>query len=210
MTALYVLLIVAAVIALIIFIPVDVVFSVSYLEKKSDIRLTLKYFPVRIKILPQDKKDGEEKKKPDKPKEKKEKKEKEKKPLSKKIELARTVFDETKQDIVNLIHHLFMHTLMVKKFYITAKIGTGNPMFTGIAYGGANAFIYGLLAFIDHHTKLDKWNVELDTDFDSFVIDAKADLIVRTRIAYVISLGFKAALLLLKILRINRRINKNG
>lgn len=211
MTALYIILAIVAVIALIIFIPIDAAFSVAYIEKNADIKLTVSYFPVKIKILPAKKKEDKPKEEePPKEEEEKEKKPKEKQTLSKTIEFARAVFEETLDDILHLIYHLFAHTLRVRKFFITAKIGTGDPMYTGIAYGAANAFIYKLLGFIDRHTKLDKWNVDLDTDFDSFVIDASADLVIRTRIAYILKLGFMAALILFKIYRINRRIKKNG
>ena len=209
MTALYIILIIVAVIALIIFIPIDISFAISYIEKNTDIKLTVSYFPIKLKILPAKKK--EEKPEDDK-KEKnpKKEKEKEKQPLSKTIEFAKAVLEETLDDILGLIRHFFAKTLRVRQFLISAKIGTGDPMYTGIAYGAANAFIYELLGFIDHHTKLDKWNVQLDTDFDSFVIDADASVIVRTRIAYILKLGFMAALILIKILKINRRIKKNG
>ncbi len=52
MTAVYIVLITAAVIALIIFIPIDAAFSVSYAEKNADVRLTVKYFPIKLSILP--------------------------------------------------------------------------------------------------------------------------------------------------------------
>ena len=209
MTALYIILIIVAVIALIIFIPIDISFAVSYIEKNTDIKLTVSYFPIKLKILPAKKK--EEKPEDDKKEKKpKKEKEKEKQPLSKTIEFAKAVLEETLDDILGLIRHFFAKTLRVRQFLISAKIGTGDPMYTGIAYGAANAFIYELLGFIDHHTKLDKWNVQLDTDFDSFVIDADASVIVRTRIAYILKLGFMAALILIKILKINRRIKKNG
>ncbi|MBR0469764.1 MAG: DUF2953 domain-containing protein [Clostridia bacterium] len=209
MTALYIILIIVAVIALIIFIPIDISFAISYIEKNTDIKLTVSYFPIKLKILPAKKK--EEKPEDDKKEKKpKKEKEKEKQPLSKTIEFAKAVLEETLDDILGLIRHFFAKTLRVRQFLISAKIGTGDPMYTGIAYGAANAFIYELLGFIDHHTKLDKWNVQLDTDFDSFVIDADASVIVRTRIAYILKLGFMAALILIKILKINRRIKKNG
>ncbi|MBQ2669637.1 MAG: DUF2953 domain-containing protein [Clostridia bacterium] len=212
MTALYIILIIVAVIALIIFIPIDISFAISYIEKNTDIKLTVSYFPIYLTILQAKKKEEkpEDDKKEKKPKKEKEKKEKEKQPLSKTIEFAKAVLEETLDDILGLIRHFFAKTLRVRQFLISAKIGTGDPMYTGIAYGAANAFIYELLGFIDHHTKLDKWNVQLDTDFDSFVIDADTSVIVRTRIAYILKLGFMAALILIKILKINRRIKKNG
>lgn len=208
MTAFYIILSVAAVIALIVFIPVDVAFSVSYTEKKAGVRLVLKYFPVKIKILPSEKKEKKEKKE-DKP-EKEKKKKTNKQPLSQTLDFAKAVFEETRHDIAELIRHLFRRTLMVKKFYVKAVIGMDNPMITGISYGAANAFIYGLLGLIENHSVLGKWNVELGTDFESGATDAQADIVIRTRIAYIISFGFKAALIILKILKINRRIKKNG
>ena len=211
MTALFIILIIAAVIALIIFIPIDVNFAVSYIEKNTNIKLTVSYFPIKLQILPAKPKEEkpEDKTKEEKPKKEKEKQPKEKQPLSKTIEFARTVLDETLDDILGLIRHFFAKTLRVRQFFISAKIGTGDTMYTGIAYGAANSFIYGLLGFIDNHTQLDTWNVRLDTDFDGFVIDADVDIVIRTRIAFILKLGFMAALILFKIYRIDRRMKKN-
>ena len=57
MTALYIILIIVAVIALIIFIPIDISFAISYIEKNTDIKLTVSYFPIKLKILPAKKKE---------------------------------------------------------------------------------------------------------------------------------------------------------
>lgn len=213
MTAVYIVLIIAAVIALIIFIPIDAAFSVSYAEKNADVRLTVKYFPIKLSILPAKVKKDAEKAADDAEKgAEKEKKdiEKSKRPLSQTIELAREVIEVTWDDIKKLIRDLFARTLAVKKFYVSAKIGTGDAMYTGIAYGAANAFIYGLLGFIDNHTRLDDWSVDINADYDGFVIEGGADITVRTRIASILVIGFKAAIILLKILKINRRLKNNG
>ncbi len=209
MTAVYIVLIIAAVIALIIFIPIDAAFSVSYAEKNADVRLTVKYFPIKLSILPAKVKKDAEKAADDAEKEKKDI-EKSKRPLSQTVELAREVIDVTWDDIKKLIRDLFARTLAVKKFYVSAKIGTGDAMYTGIAYGAANAFIYGLLGFIDNHTRLDDWRVDIDADYNGFVIEGGADITVRTRISSVLVIGFKAAIILLKILKINRRLKNNG
>ncbi len=210
MTAVYIVLIIAAVIALIIFIPIDAAFSVSYAEKNADVCLTVKYFPIKLNILPAKvKKDIKKDAEKDAEKEKKDI-EKSKRPLSQTIELAREVIDVTWDDIKKLIRDLFARTLAVKKFYVSAKIGTGDAMYTGIAYGAANAFIYGLLGFIENHTRLYDWRVDINANYDGFVIEGGADITVRTRISSVLVIGFKAAVILLKILKINRRLKNNG
>ena len=213
MTALYIIIAIAAVIALIIFIPIDAAFSVSYVEKNADVRLTVKYFPIKLHILPAKvKKEAERAAEDTENVAKKEEDEikKKKRPVSATIQLARAVIDETWEDIKRLIHDVFAHMLAVNKFFVNVKIGTGDPMYTGIAYGAANTFIYGLLALIENHSKLGEWDVDISADFDGFVIEGSADIVIRTRIASILAIGFKAAIILLKILRINRRLKKNG
>ncbi|MBQ8300885.1 MAG: DUF2953 domain-containing protein [Clostridia bacterium] len=83
-------------------------------------------------------------------------------------------------------------------------------MYTGIVTGTVNAAVYNAVSLIDRKMKLDKWNVSLDSDFDNACLSAGLYCKIRTRIAYVLKIGLMAAIILLKILRINRRIKKNG
>ena len=211
MTALYIILAIAAVIAIIIYIPIDAAFAVSYMEKDAKVRFGISYFLVKIQILPPpEKKPKKEKKEKPKEEEKKEKPEKEKKPLSWTIEFAKTVIDECMDDVLKIIKHLFTHTLQTKRFYLSGTFGTGNPMYTGLAYGAASASVYNLVSFIDRHSKLYEWDVDIKADYDRLVAEGEAEIIIRTRIAYLLKLVFMALLLLIKIWRINRRLNKNG
>lgn len=215
MTALYIILIVLAVIALIIYIPIDVAFAASYYEKSNKIRLGIKYFLIKVQIIPK------EKNKPQKPKKKKPKeeteekeekpkKEKKKQPLSVTLEFAKEVIDECMGDIINLIKHLFTHTLQTKKFLIKGKFGTGNPMYTGLAYGGASAAVYNLVSFIDRHSKLYEWSVDLRPDFNAAGAEGETEIIIRTRIAYILKLAGMAGVIGIKILIINRRVKRNA
>ena len=216
MTALYIILIVLAVIALIIYIPIDVAFSASYYENKNKIRLGIQYFLIKLQIIPKEKKKPQipKKKKPDEEeteeKEEKPKKEKKKQPLSVTLEFAKEVIDECMGDIINLIKHLFTHTLQTKKFLIKGKFGTGNPMYTGIAYGGASAAVYNLVSFIDRHSKLYEWSVDLQPDFNAAGAEGETEIIIRTRIAYILKLAGMAGIIGIKILLINRRVKKNA
>lgn len=83
-------------------------------------------------------------------------------------------------------------------------------MYTGIAYGSASAAIYNLVSFIDRNSKLYEWKVNIEPDFDSLCIEGEAELIIRTRAAYIIRLVGMAAAIGIKIILINRRIKKNG
>lgn len=213
--ALYILLAIVIIISAIIYIPIDVAFGASYLEKDAKIRLSLQYFLIKLKILPP------EKKKPKKPKKKKPKeeteekeekpkKEKKKQPLSVTIEFVREVLDECMGDVVNLIKHLFTHTLQTKKFLLKGKFGTGNPMYTGLAYGAASGAVYNLVSFIDRHSKLYEWDVDLQADFEGAAIEGETEIIIRTRIAYILKLAGMAIVIGIKILLINRRVKRNA
>lgn len=216
MTALCIVLIIAALIALIVLIPIDLAFKVNYYDNNSEITLGITYFLLKIPIIPPKTKEKKKnkKKKPEEKKDEEEEKEdkppKAKKPLNVTIRLARTVWEECAPDAVKLIKHLFGHTLQTRKFKISALFGTGNPMNTGLAYGAASAALYNLIAFIDTHSKLYEWSIDLQPDFERAMVQGAAEITIRTRIAYVLKLAFMAGILILKILKINRRINKNA
>lgn len=205
MTALYIVLIVLAVIMLIFLIPADFIIEFSYNNEGNKGSVIVKYLFLKFKILP-----AEEKVK----KEKKEMEEEEPsgkgKNTSGLINLVREVYRELKQDIFHVAGHFFRRTIRIKELNISARFGTGDPMYTGIATGAVNAAVYNSVSFIDRHMTLDNWNVSLDADFDNACFAAGIYMKIRTRILYALKLGMMAAVLLLKIQRINRRIKKNG
>lgn len=205
MIALYIILIILAVIMLIMFIPVDCVIDISYNDDENRGNIIVKYAFFKIKILPSEPK--EEKEEPTEETEEKPKKERDIKAV---INLVKTVYTELKDEIFGLIGHFFKRTIRIKELNISAKFGTGDPMYTGIVTGTVNAAVYNAVSLIDRKMKLDKWNVSLDSDFDNACLSAGLYCKIRTRIAYVLKLGLMAAIILLKILIINRRIKKNG
>ena len=205
MTALYIVLIVLAVIMLIFLIPADFIIEFSYNNEGNKGSVIVKYLFLKFKILP-----AEEKVK------KEEKEMEEEEPSGKEkntrglINLVREVYRELKQDIFRVAGHFFRRTIRIKELNISARFGTGDPMYTGIATGAVNAAVYNSVSFIDRHMTLDNWNVSLDADFDNACFAAGIYMKIRTRILYALKLGMMAAVLLLKIQRINRRIKKNG
>ncbi len=206
MTALYIVLIVLAVIMLLLLVPADCVIDFSYNNDENKGNIIVKYFFLKFKILPADKKVKEAEKEI----EEKEKPTEKKNNTAGLIQLAKAVYEELKEDILRVTGHFFKRTIRIKELNISAKFGIGDPMYTGIAAGGVNAAVYNAVSFIDRHMTLDKWNVSLDADFDNACLAAGVYMKIRTRILFALKLGMMVAVLLLKIQRINRRINKNG
>lgn len=206
MTALYIILIIAALIGLLLLLPIDCVADFSYNKENSRGAAVIKYAFFKFRIYPLEK----EIKKAEKETEKEaEKEEKELDPWGV-TELVRTVYNELWDEISALIRQLFKRTVRIKELNISAKFGTENPMYTGIAAGAANSFVYNTIALIDKNMTLDSWNVFLEPDFDNACLCAGVYAKIRTSIKNILALGFKAAVLLLKIQKINRRIKKNG
>lgn len=204
MTALYIALIVLAVIMLILLIPIDCVIEFSYNNNENNGSIIVKYLFLKFKILPAEKEIEEAA----------EKAEEEEPPKDRNvvgtIKLIKTVYSELKRDISRIVNHLFEHTIRIKELNISSKFGLGEPMYTGIALGSANALVYNLVSAADRHTQLDKWNVSIDADFDNVCLAAGVYIKIRTRILFVLRLGLMAAVLLLKIQRISRRMKNNG
>ncbi len=210
MTALYIILIILAVIMLLFLIPIDLRIRLSCGENGSEGVINVSYGFIKYTILPAKKKDKSEKAKEKKEKEEKTKKDKDEKKQGNTLLLVKNVYTSLKDDIVKLINKFLKKTLRIKELNISSRFGTGDAMYTGIAYGTASSFVYGLVSLADRHMTLDKWNVSLDADFDRACFSGGFYVKIRTRIMYALSLGISAAILLLKIEKINRRIRKNG
>lgn len=205
MTAFYIIISIIAVIVLILLIPVDCVIDFSYNDDENRGAVIIKYLFLKFALFPTEK----QAEKAVKDVEKEEPSE-DKKDIWGLIKFGKTVYSELKQDILKIVKHFFQNTIRVKELNISADFGTGDPMYTGIVAGTVNAAVYNAVSLMDRHMKLDKWKVTLTPDFDNACISAGIYLKIRTRIASVIWLGIMAALLLMRIQKINRRINENG
>lgn len=201
MIAIYIILIILAVIMLMMFIPVDCVIDISYNDDENRGNIIVKYAFLKIKIFPSEPKEEKEEAAEETKKERN---------IKATVSLVKTVYAELKDEIFGLVRHFFSRTVRVKELNISSKFGTGNPMYTGIVTGTVNAAVYNAVSLIDRKMKLDKWNVSLDSDFDNACLSAGFYCRIRTRLAYVLNLGMRAVILLLKIRRINGRVKENG
>lgn len=207
MAVFYIVIAVIAVLMLALLIPVDCVIDLSYNDKENRGAVIIKYLFFKFKIFPMEK-EAEEigkdiERETDEPA-------KDKKDITGMIKFARTVYAELKPEILRLLNHFFTHTIEIRELNISSRFGTGDPMYTGIASGAVNAAVYNTVSVIDRHMTLDKWNVSLEPDFDNACMAVGVYIRIRTRIAYVIKLGFMAAVLLLRIKKVSRRIKDNG
>lgn len=211
MTALYIILIILAVVMILLIVPAECVIKISYNDGDTNNIFFIRYAFLKFKLLPAEKSEVKKEKRTEKDSDKqKEKTDDKGNDIKAVIKLGKCIYTELKQDIFNIVNHFFKHTIRVRELNISSDFGTGDPMYTGIAAGAVNAAVYNAVSFIDRHMTLDKWNVSLNADFDNAVVSAGIYAKIRTRIIYIFKIGFMAAVLLVKIQKINRRIKKNG
>lgn len=206
MTALYIILAVVAVIMLLLLIPAYCILEFSYNNKENNGSVIIKYAFLKFKIFPNDKVEEVENEEETTDKEEK----KEKSDILGIITLIKEVYKQLKKDILNLLDYIICHAIKIKELNVSSKFGTGNPMYTGIATGAANAGVYNAVGWIDRRMKLEKWDVSLDADFNNACLDMDVYCKLRTNCLYVLTIGFKTVKVVLKIQKINRRIKENG
>ncbi|MCI8404118.1 MAG: DUF2953 domain-containing protein [Clostridia bacterium] len=209
MTAFYIIISLTAVIMLILFIPADCIIEFACNNESSRGAVVIKYLFMKFTIFPTEKKLEKAAGEVEKDAEREEPSE-DKKDVWGLIKFGKTVYSELKKDILRIIKHFFRYTICVKELNISSHFGTGDPMYTGIVAGAANAAVYNAVSVIDRHMTLDKWKVSMMPDFDNACFEAGVYLKIRTRVASVLWLGIMAAVLLIRIKRINRRMNRNG
>ncbi|MCC8160594.1 MAG: DUF2953 domain-containing protein [Oscillospiraceae bacterium] len=209
MTALYIALIVIAVIMILLLIPADCVIDVSYRDGENQNSVIIKYAFLKFRVIPAVKDEEKIEEKEEKKKDNKDKQDKKGNNIFGLIKTVQAIFTEIKQDISKLLKYMISRGVRIKELNISSKFGTGDPMYTGMATGAANAFVYNAVSWADNNMRLDKWNVSLEPDFDNAGLAAGVYCKIRTRCIYILKIGVMAALLLLKILKINRRIKRD-
>lgn len=197
MTAVYIMLIVLSIIMLILLIPTDCIFKIFCNDKNANGEIFIKYAFYKTRIYPNNSKkiDGVESD--------------EKNSVTDMISFSKTSCNTVKSEIKSLIKYLANHAVRIKKLDVTAKIGTGNPMYTGIAYGTLSAFVYNLVGILDNKMRLDDHNVKLDADFDNACIDAKVYCKIRTRMLHAFVIAGYLIKIVVKIRKTDRRIKED-
>lgn len=201
MTALYIILPVLAVIMALSFVRINLVIDVAYND--SDNVIFLKYLFIKIKLFPRIAKEAA--------KEAQEAEEisedKEKKGIIEQIKALKIFYNELKDHVLDFAGYIFTKALTIEELNISAVIGTGDPMYTGIAYGAANGFVYNMISVISRKIKLKNQHVDIRADFDNQVLKGGIHTVIHTKLVHVYVLLGKLIRIAIKYLFIRRKQN---
>lgn len=200
-TAVYIIMIIAAVIMFLSLLPIHVVFDFSYASDNNTIYV--KFLFVHIKLYPKQQKLDKE--------EEKEEKQINKKTFEtdKKLKKVKYIYDKLKKDLFKLLNYIFKKAVSIKELNISTVIGTGDPMYTGILYGTVNAAVYGALGIADSKMKIKKYHVDIRSDFDNPRFDAGVYAVTSIQIMYLYYILVKILIILRKLKKTLKEVNEN-
>ena len=172
MTAVYILLIILSIIALLLLIPVRIILRINMEEKE----VTLKYAFYKKTIYPAKEIPKEDKHEPipeDKPKK-----------SIPSFEFFKEIKDDAWQFITKILSYMIKHGVKIRELNISARFGTGDPADTGILSGAVYGTVYNLIGLAERNGKLEKWNVDIEPNFDEVVFTAGIYAELRTRLVH--------------------------
>lgn len=117
----------------------------------------------------------------------------------KKLGGAKKLYNALKKDILKLLNYVFQKALAVSELNVSAVIGTGNPMYTGIVYGAVNAAVFGFLGAADRKMKIKQQHTEIKADFDKPTFSAGIYAVVYTRAIHLYYLAARSLVLYIKL-----------
>lgn len=193
MIALIVVSIFIIIIAVLLLTPMYIDIKFVYSEKTATPRIIIRYMNLKIPLVPRDKK-------ADKGKPKKKAADSDEKKLS-----ADTLkgyagdFDKVKDDVFEVLNILFKKAVHINELSIYSVFGFDDPMFTGIATGAVNAFVYNMLGLISKATNLYNYNITLKPDFDKPQLMIRIQSIIKIKNVHIIVIVIKLLKIFYKI-----------
>ena len=188
------------IIAILLFAPVRLKLSYYRDGTKNEVRLVLSY--LRFKFVLFDSTDKKEKKaKKDKPEKEPFSYEKEKVRLEKYI----SIFEETKADIGKILEYTGGRAIVFENVKVHTEFGFSDAMHTGIFTGLLNGFVYSVLGFIHHKTRLLNMDVNIQPVFDKTCFLTDIECIVKSKNAHIIIIALNVLRILRKIRKFERR-----
>ena len=205
MTALWITLIIVALIMILFSIHVKAVLCFSI---GGDNTIDLKYGFLKFRISP--KKAGEEivkeaekeaGEKPEKPKKKQD--------VKKLMRMAKAVFIDIKNGLFRILGYIIKRAVTIHELNISADFGFDDPMKTGMATGVSNAAVYNIIGLLERHMKLKKWSVSINPDFNEEKMKAGVYCVLGTNVWHVLALGGILITIAVKILYKVWRVSRN-
>lgn len=204
MTAVYILLIIITVIAVLSLVKINITADFAY--KSDNNELYIKILFIRVRLYPKVKKDID--KGVREYEENSEEIDEKAAGVIKKLTGAKHVYSVLKKDISELLNYVFEKAAAINELNISGVIGTGNPMYTGIVYGAVNAAVFGFLGAADRKMKIKKHHTDLKADFDNPAFSAGIYAVIYTRAVHLYYLAAKALIIYMKLRNILEKERK--
>lgn len=204
MTAVYILLIITAIVAVLSFVKINIIADFAYKSENNE--LYIKFLFIKIRLYPNVKKSTDES--IGKYEEKDGGEFEEQSGIIAKLVEVKYVYSVLKRDILKLLNYVFEKAVAINEINVSAVIGTGNPMYTGIVYGAVNAAVFGFLGAADRKIKIKKHKTDIKADFDNEVLAAGVYAVVCTRAVHLYYLAVKAIVIYIKLKHILEKKGK--
>lgn len=185
MIALIVISIIIAIIAMMLFIPVRIRVYAKYENSRFVHNYKIKYGFITIR---------QKSKETTKTEQDAEKKQANKKkiPAVSVIRFIRANAELVKNFIRDVVGYTTKKLVYFEKFKITATLGTDDAMDTALSYGGASAFLYNTVGYMERRIRMKSIAVDFKPDFTEPKIFIEFESIIKTKIYNVTGLAFIA------------------
>lgn len=192
-------LIILAVLAVILLIPIR--FEILYIkdEIENKVSVIVKYAFIKKSVYPQKRKKADKPENTENTEEPEEKEqfsfEKKKAELEKQIELFKLI----KHDFVKLLSYTSRHAVIIDKIEFHSDFGFTDAMQTGIFTGIYNGFVYSVLGVIHHNSHLRDMDIKLQPVFGKNCFKYRFFCILRIKTVHIIVITLKVLIILRKI-----------
>lgn len=195
MVAFIILLAIIIILSIILLVPSQLEYNLSFNESKKENTLILKFLFIKISLTDKDKKTK--------------KKQKNTSDKQKKFEVSEVwdnvqkgfkLFKKFKKSFGKILIYAKNHAVTFKQITLELTFDREDPMTAGIMTGAVNAGVYNLLALLDNTVGVEKHKINITPKFkNTDYFDIRFNCIVKLKNVHIIVILFKILCLLLKI-----------
>lgn len=198
-----IILIIVAVLLFISLIPINITADFGYGSPENKVFLHI--LRLKLTLYPsapgKEEKSGKKKKK-EKKAESSTAKEKPQKSISpQKVEALIKMFLSVRREVFSLIGYVLKKAIKVKELDLHLLLGTGEAMYTGMAVGAVEAFVYNVIGKLTDAKRPDTYNIDIRGNFAEAAFDGDIHITVYTRLVYAYCIVAKALVIFLKMKR---------
>ncbi len=204
MLALFIIAAIVSLLVILAFVRINAVFTLAFEDDIKGMELYIQYLFIKKTLFPvfkEDEKEAEHKEEEEKAPAKKHKSTK-----SANIKKIYALIRALDKEITGLLNFIVSSAVTIRNLVIEARVGTDDPMLTGIAVGGADAFIYSILGILDNSAKLKHFRIEISPDWNNEVIKGGIFVKVHTNIFNILRLLFRLAVIYVKLRKVSKSL----